>query len=56
MRPEHEFPTAPLASGLRRADGGAVENSAAVVHYLKTQSPCLKDRSHLTLIRNGRAR
>jgi hypothetical protein len=28
--PEHEFPTAPLASGLRGAGGGAVENSAPV--------------------------
>ena len=28
--PEHEFPTTPLASGLRGAGGGAVENSATV--------------------------
>ena len=51
--PEHEFPTTPLASGLRGAGGGAVENSATVVSnvprcLLRHLNAGLENHSHAT--------
>ena len=49
--PEHEFPTTPLASGLRGAGGSAVENSATVAsnvprRLLRHLNAVLENHSH----------
>lgn len=48
-RPEHGLPTGPLASRLRGAGGGPVDNPAPAVHHLTTAISCPNKRSHLRL-------
>jgi hypothetical protein len=49
-RPEHGLPTGPLASRLRGAGGGPVDNPAPAVHHLRTAISCPNKRSHLSLV------
>src|SRR2546422_1306742 len=42
----HGFPTGPLASRLRKAGGGPVDNPATAVHHLQTRLLCSENRSH----------
>ena len=44
---KHGFPTGPLASRLRKAGGGPVDNPATAVHHLPNRILCSENRSHL---------